>query len=139
MGFSAYRTDVGYDKVSTAPFTILCGIDDGGFCDTGLPSSLPGTVNRSLNGDVVGFLFSPGVGPASQATVDIVIETNARSFKDPMATVTGSNGATATFLISGPDGPPVNTTMPEPSSVLLLSTGLLGLAGLSVKHGKRFP
>jgi hypothetical protein len=128
-GFGGYLTDVGYDSVSLGSL-VLCGIDDGGFCNNGDPATVPATVDRSLDGNTVGFNFPVGASP-NENTVDIVIETNATSFADPVATIYGSNGGTGTIDIYGPSGPPVGgTPTPEPSTGLLLGAGLLGLLGL---------
>lgn len=137
-GFSAYNVDVGYDSVSLGSL-VLCGIDDGGFCNNGDPNTVPATVDRSLDGNTVGFNFPVGVGPGEN-TVDIVIETNATSFTGPVATIYGSKGGTGTIDIWGPAGPPVTST-PEPSTFLLLGTGLLGLMGVARKKwlGSRNP
>ena len=132
--FSAYQTDVGYDSLSLGSST-LCGIDDNGFCNSGNPATVPNTVDRSVDGNVVGFNFVAGV-PANDSTVDIVIETDTLNYTHPVATVHGSNGGTGTLDIYGPSGPPVSA-VPELSSVLLLTTGLLGLAGVGVIHRKR--
>jgi len=128
-GFSAYQTDVGYDSLSLGSL-VLCGIDDGGFCNNGDPATVPVTVDRSADGNVVGFNFPVGASP-NESTVDIVIETNATTFADPLATVYGSKGGTGTITIYGPSGPPVGgTPAPEPSTGLLLGAGLLGLLGV---------
>jgi hypothetical protein len=135
-GFSAYQTDVGYDVLSLGDL-VLCGIDDGGFCNSGDPNSAPSSVDRSSTGDVVGFNF-PGLGVsyADQGTVDIAIETDALTYSDPLATVYDGKGDFGTALIYGPSGPPSSPSVPEPPSVLLFSTGLLGLAG-AVIYRKR--
>jgi len=130
-GFSGYQTDVGYDVLSSESLGILCGIDDGGFCNS---SIVPNTVDRSSNvdnGNVVGFNFSAGVSPGN-TTLDLVIETNATSFVDPLLTVFGKNGDLATLTVSGPSGPPFGS-VPEPSTLLFLATGLFGLLGLRKK------
>lgn len=126
-GFLNYQTDVGYDGLSVGG-GVLCGPDDNGFCDSGSSSTIPSSVDRSADGDVVGFNL-PGVLP-TDSTVDLVIETNATSFADPLLTIYGSNSAQASFGVLGPSGPPVGTAMPEPSTGLLLAIGLSGFLGL---------
>lgn len=91
-------------------------------------STIPSSVDRSADGDVVGFNL-PGVLP-TDSTVDLVIETNATSTSDPLLTIYGSNGQQVTFSDFGPSGPPTGTSMPEPSTGLLLAIGLSGFLGL---------
>lgn len=132
-GFSGFHTDVGYDSISVGSAN-LCGIDDNGFCTSGRSSTLPITVTRSADGNVVGFNFG-GVLPGD-STVDLVIETDARSFVDPPASFTGSNGGTGTALISGPAGPSgiAGSTVPEPASLF----GLFGMAAAAfLRRGRR--
>ena len=127
-GFSAYRTEAGYDSLSLGSL-VLCGIDDGGFCNSGNPNTVPASVDRSLDGNTVGFTF-PGI-PTGDSTVDIVIETNALSYVRSPATFYGSNGATGTANIFGPAGLAVSA--PEPSYAGLL----LALVGAGVWYRKR--
>jgi len=129
-GFAGYMVDAGWDTVSLGSL-VLCGIDDGGFCNSGALSTVPVSVDRSADGNTIGFNFS-GL-PPGQSTVDIVIMTNATSFTGPIATIYGSNGATGTIDIYGPSGPPVGT--PEPSTALLIATALFALPGLRKKLG----
>ena len=129
-GFSAYNVDVGYDTVSLGSL-VLCGIDDGGFCNSGNPATVPATVDRSADGNTVGFNFPVGVSPG-QNTVDIVIMTNATTFADPPATIYGANGAIGTIDIYGPSGAPVST-VPEPCTAVLMAAGLFALRTLRKK------
>jgi hypothetical protein len=115
-----YRTDVGYDLLSVSG-QIMCGIDDGGFCNSGDPSTIPTTVDRNFGGEVVGFNF-PGV-VFVDSTVDLVIMTDAMTFTDPLTTFYGSNGDTGTAMMLGPSGPAVSA-VPEPSPVFLFGLGL---------------
>lgn len=128
-GFSAFRAEAGYDTLSVGSAT-LCGIDDGGFCNSGDPATIPNAVNRSADGNLVGFMF-PGVVPG-ESTVDIVIETNALTFVEPQVTFLGSNGAIATAGILGPSGAPVSP-VPEPRTTPLW----LVLACAGAVHVKR--
>jgi hypothetical protein len=116
-GFAGYHTEVGYDSLSLGSL-VLCGIDDGGFCNNGDPNTEPVTVDRSADGNVVGFNL-PAVLPA-ESTVDLVIETDALSFIDPQGGFIGSNGGIGSALIFGPSGPSGihSSTVPEPSSML---------------------
>ena len=120
-GFAGYHTDIGYDSLSLGS-NVLCGIDDGGFCNNGDPNTAPVTVSRSSDGNVVTFNL-PRVRPGEN-TVDLVIETDALSFVDPQGTFFGSSGGMGTALIFGPTGPSgIHATLPEPSSWF----GLLGI------------
>jgi hypothetical protein len=131
-GFAGYHTEVGYDSLSLGSL-ILCGIDDGGFCNNGDPNSEPVTVDRSADGDTVGFNL-PGVLPG-ESTVDLVIETDALSFIDPQGNFFGSNGGFGSALILGPSGPSGihSSTVPEPSSML----SLLGIACVALRKWRR--
>jgi len=108
--FQGFQTDVG---VATD------------FSCTGLgPNIAPGTVDRSLNGSVVGFNFgvSNPLAPGD-CTSALVIETDATSFSTgTLNVIDGSVASVTTFA-------PVAST-PEPSSIALVLIGLAGFAGL---------
>lgn len=126
-GFSGYRTDPGYDLFSVGGVH-QCGPEDNGFCQA---DYIPGTVSRDLSGDVLtfsSFAFPPGSATGvipDEATVDLVVKTNARHITDPGVTIVSSDNGQGTIMLFGPSGPPAPT--PEPGSLALFAGGILGL------------
>jgi PEP-CTERM motif-containing protein len=131
VGFTGVRTDVGYDVLSLGSGH-MCGPDDNGFCNSGNPATVPGSVDRSSSGDVVGFNWT-GV-PPGESTVDLVIETDARSFSTAQMTILGSAGDQGNLRVYGFS--PV-AGVPEPSTLLLLASGLIALCTLPWTRHRR--
>jgi hypothetical protein len=125
-GFSSYLTDVGWELESVNS-VYECGPDDEGFCNGGDPSEIPTSVYRSPDGNTVGFNFS-GVVP-DDATVDLVIETNAQSWTDQPLNAFNPAGLEESATAIGPDSVTV-PTVPEPSTWVMLVSGLL-LVGMA--------
>jgi hypothetical protein len=109
--FGSFLTNVGY---SIGPGTPPAGV-------------APSTVDRSANGDVIGFNFTAPVGVAPGQQTDVLeIETNATRFM--AGTLQISDGSVATVAAFEPCG-----MVPEASSVsmtllggILLGVGLMG-------------
>lgn len=121
-GFAGVQTDVGYETQSVGG-AFECGPDDLGFCNSGNPGTIPTTVTRSADGATVAFLF--GGITAGDASVDLVIETDATTFTDPNLTITSITGQQGQVTIFGPTAPTMSET--STAAPLLFAMLLLGL------------
>lgn len=117
--FAGFLTDAGFrtDGSSLAGTTFVDG------------SEQPVSADSNLSGAVIGFSFfpptepNPEVGPGSSSYV-LIISTNATTFD--AGNVSISDGGTATVDAFQP----TISTVPEPSTVVLLGFGVIGLAAL---------
>lgn len=110
--FDSFITDVGYNF--TLSSLIPCGV-------------IPGKIDRSLDGNVVGFNFIPGAVSAGQHTVVLEIQTNARFFKTGTVSIQdGTSGFAAGFAPSA---------VPEPALMILIGACLLAIGFLKKLKG----
>jgi hypothetical protein len=101
---------------------------DAGYVGTKGLNVNPQTINRSGDGSVVGFNYFPGTGTnlmSGQTTSILIIETNALYFTT--GTFTIQDGSTATIQGYAPS---LTAITPEPASLALFGSGLLGAVAL---------
>src|SRR5207244_2121133 len=104
-------------------------LTDAGFAPTG--PAVPVLIDRSLQGDTVGFSFFSGIGPGSilpgQTSAQLIIRTNAQSFTTVHDSII--DGAVASVQAFGP------SLIPEPATCGLLALGAMAFAACA-RRGK---
>ncbi len=109
--FGAFSADVGYNTTNSNGTEVV-----------------PATVDRSTNGNVIGFNFFPTAINPGQSSVFLEIQTNARSFTT--GTVSIQDGVSNT----GPGFAP--TSVPEPGTMFSIGAGLLAVGCFGLRRRK---
>jgi hypothetical protein len=128
--FTGFLADAGFDAVSA------------GISPTTMDRSLDSCTSMNLScGSIVGFnFFTPAVGPGQQ-TKTLVIGTDAKNFSSGILRIGNGNTPAGSFVGTGNLAafqPAAGVfSVAEPSSVLLLSSGLMGLGLLVHRRIKR--
>ncbi|MEP6887088.1 MAG: PEP-CTERM sorting domain-containing protein [Nitrospirales bacterium] len=123
-------TDRSFDLFTTNVFLRTDNAGGGGSAGFTASAIAPIGIDRDISGQTVGWNFAKGASPAlapGGTSEILVVRVNSPNFSSngQFNAIDGAVGSTTSFA---PQEPRPTPSVPEPASVLLLGTGLAGLA-----------